>query len=162
MTIKWTLLGIATLAAAACATRSPTLPTVTEEDKSAVREAEPWRDIGPNADPEAARKAREAAIPGTRLNSDAINRAFRGRNLRGCYPNGEGFAERLAEDGRFYDLNGNNTLLGTWSVNNAQLCFDYSGSDAPASCFVVVKNGNVYDFYAPDLSRKVASTGCAG
>lgn len=153
-------LGVLVLLAglAACSHRAPTLPPVSTPPPI-VEETRNWEDWGPEEN----QKAREAAIDGQRLRSDAIQSLLSGRILRGCYPSGEKFAERLDSDGRFYDALKNNEYLGTWEVRNAMLCFRYpdrAQQGLEDSCFAVIKTGSGYDFYSADLTEKVASTSC--
>ncbi|MEM9989692.1 MAG: hypothetical protein AAF723_09265 [Pseudomonadota bacterium] len=101
-----------------------------------------------------------AALGGKLLTTQDIEKAFRGRILRGCYPNGDSFAQTLAEDGRFYDVNVSHAYQGLWMVRDAQICFDYNEPDPSESCFAVLKVDRIYDFYTTDLNMKVASTRC--
>ncbi len=159
MTHSFLTVGAALLLLTACVQRAPTLPDLPQDQRPVVEKAKDWEDWGPEQN----KKKREAALEGNRLTTEQITAAFKGRVLRGCYPNGEAFAETLAEDGQFYDAMNNNQRLGTWAARNAQLCFRYperaqqGQSDA---CFAVLKAGSRYDFYSPDLSQKVASTAC--
>lgn len=142
-----------------CAQRMPTLPNLSSEPLPPVEDTEDWENWGPEVN----KQQRAAAIEGDRLTTEQITQAFQGRVMRGCYPNGESFAETLAEDGRFYDSQDNGRLLGTWAARNAQLCFRYPAraqAGEPDACFAVVRVANRYDFYSPDLEQKVASTGC--
>ncbi|MEM6648781.1 MAG: hypothetical protein AAF603_00865 [Pseudomonadota bacterium] len=110
------------------------------------------------------KQQKAVALGGKLLTTQDIEEAFRGRILRGCYPNGESFAQTLVEDGRFYDVNQNNRFMGTWAGRNAQLCFRYEErvqAGEPDVCFAVLKVQNEYDFYTSDLNRKVASTRCS-
>lgn len=144
----------------ACASPSPSLPPLPDAERPPIKPSEDWKDWGPEEN----KKARESEIKGMRLDTAAITQTFRGKVLRGCYPNGERFAETLSSDGKFSDAANKNAPLGTWSVTNAQLCFRYpdrAAQGAPDSCFAVVRRGDFYDFYTVDLRQRVASTECS-
>ncbi|WOI52328.1 hypothetical protein [Parvularcula sp. LCG005] len=161
----WSRIAAFTLIAglAACAARMPTIgsnepppetpPPITEPTKD-------WEDWGPEEN----QARREAAIEGRRLTTTQIDSAFRGRVMRGCYPNGEQFAEFLDTDGRFYNAADNNAFLGQWGVSEDRLCFKYPATADRAeinSCVAVFQTARGFDFYDADLTDKVASTNCS-
>ena len=145
----------------ACSARMPTLSTEERQEPPPITEpTKDWEDWGPEEN----QRAREAAIPGKKMTTAKIDTAFRGRILRGCYPNGERFAENLAPDGRFYDVANSNAYLGQWEVAADKLCFHYpaaNGQAATSACFFVFQTGTGFDFYTGDLTDKVATTTCA-
>ncbi|MGV6820879.1 MAG: hypothetical protein ACWA5T_10345 [Parvularcula sp.] len=144
---------------AACAT-GQRLPDPEPVDQSKIEKTEDWKDWGPEQNA----KKREAAIAGTRQSASEVKSVFAGRVLRGCYPNGQTFAEYLATDGKFYDAANNNKELGAWGMKQDLLCFRYperAAQNLPDSCFAIFKNAAGYDFYTEDLSSKVASTTCS-
>ena len=149
---------LAALTLAACSS-DPSLPPADQERYPAPQEARDWEDWGddrPDQPPTSGRGG-PVEIVGTRLSGEEIRRALSGQTLNGCYPNGERFAERLATDGRFYDAQ-NGQELGTWSVRDDALCFDYPQQGE--SCFPVSREGRDLFFYARDLSGLVATTRC--
>lgn len=150
---------VAVAVTSGCAQRTPTLPDVAPDQRAPIEKTEDWENWGPKEN----KDRREAAIEGTRINADQIMAVFNNKVLRGCYPNGDAFAEFLDDDGKFYDGMKGNAFLGTWAARNAELCFRYperAEQGAADSCFVVVKASNRYDFYTSDLKQKVASTLC--
>lgn len=144
---------------AGCASSGPDLPDPEPIDKTKIQKPKDWEDWGPGKNPSAPTEA----VKGARLNSQQIKSTFEDKVLRGCYPNGDKFAEALAANGKFYDALNNNAELGQWGTKDNQLCFRYperASQNLPDSCFVVMKDGATYNFYMPDMSSKVASTAC--
>ena len=161
LTLAGTLAGLGILALAAC-NSAPSLPPADQESFPAPQETRDWEAWGedrPDTPPTSGRGAGPVQVIGTRLSGEEIRRALTGQVLNGCYPNGERFAERLAENGRFYDANDNDRELGTWSVKNDALCFDYPQQGE--SCFPVSREGSDLFFYAQDFSGIVAATRCS-
>ena len=150
------------LALAACSS-APSLPPADQEtypEPQQTQDWEAWGEDRPDTPPTSGRgNGQPVQIIGTRLSGEEIRRALSGRVLNGCYGNGERFAERLSENGRFYDVNDNDRELGTWSVKNDALCFDYPQQGE--SCFPVSREGNDLFFYAQDFSGIVAATRCS-
>lgn len=140
----------------ACAS-GPRLPDPEPIERGEIERTDDWKDWGGDA------PSVDTAALGERLSAKSIDSAFRGRVLRGCYPNGEAFAEYLADDGKFYDALRDNAELGGWGLTDNKLCFRYperAAQDLPDSCFVVMRKDSAFDFYTADLSSKVASTNC--
>lgn len=150
-------------ALAACASGAPDIPIASDQrtaEDGPLDQVRDWDDWGPDEN----RRAREQGIAGNRLDTAEIRALLMGRVLRGCYPNGQRFAEALNNNGVFYDANDNNRELGTYTIEKDQLCFRYperARQGAPDSCFVVFKRGQDLDFYSPDLRAKAASTDCS-
>ena len=148
------------LLAAGCA-QDASLPPIEDEQFPEPEQAKDWEDWG--EDRAGGTPTRRAEIIGTLLGNADIRRALSGQTLRGCYPNGERFVERLASDGKFYVVGDTEEYQGRWSVDEERLCFDYevgAQADAPPSCFPVSrKSGELY-FYADDFSGIVAATVC--
>lgn len=158
------LVSLSLFAVAACA-QDATLPPVASEDfpePEATRDWEDWGDQRADAPPGSAGGQR-AEIVGDLLGNDDIRRALSGQTLRGCYPNGERFVERLADDGRFYLVGATEEYQGQWSVDEERLCFDYEvgeQADGPPLCFPVSRQDGELYFYAQDFSGIVAATVC--
>ena len=156
-------LGIMTLAACSSA---PSLPPADQESFPEPQASRDWEDWGENrsdAPPTRGGTGQRVQVIGTLLSDAEIRRALSGQTLRGCYPNGETFAERLARDGRFYDAE-TNQELGTWYVEDEALCFRYpdrAQQGQPDQCFPVSREGNDLFFYTRDFSGIVAATRCS-
>jgi hypothetical protein len=95
-------------------------------------------------------------LEGTPLQTAAIEQAFKGQVLQGCYRNGERFAERLDDDGRFYDAN-TGGVLGQYAITQDRLCFAYP--DNRQACFLVSERSGRYYFYSRGY-RLAAATLC--
>ena len=161
--MRKTLLSTAAILLAACA-QDAVLPPVDSEEFPEPEETRDWEDWGENrSDTPPTRGGGKVDVIGTRLSGEDIRRALSGQTLRGCYPNGERFVERLADDGRFYLIGDTEEYQGRWSVEDDALCFDYEvgpNADAPKSCFPVSRNQGELYFYAADFSGIVAATVC--
>lgn len=155
----------ALLLLAACA-QDAALPPISSEEFPEPEEARDWEDWGearPDAPPTRGGQGGPVAVAGTRLDTAAIRQVLSGQTLRGCYPNGQRFVERLASDGRFYEVTGQERYMGRWEARDDALCFDYEvgeQADAPPSCFPVSRDGGELYFYAADFSSVVAATVC--
>ena len=151
---------------------TPSLPPADQETYPEPRQARDWEEWGENrpdqpptrgAQGTGGANGQRVQVIGTLLSSADIRRALSGQTLRGCYPNGQTFAERLASDGRFYDA-ASNRELGTWYVDDEALCFRYperAEAGEPDQCFAVSREGSDLFFYARDFSAIVAATRCA-
>lgn len=152
----------ALLLLAACASGAPDIPIAPDQrtaDDGPLGRTEDWKDWGPEEN----KRMREQGLEGKRLDTAQISAALKGRVLRGCYADGTAFAEGLANDGQFYDVNNNNQLLGTYTIANNQLCFRYperAQAGEADSCFSVFSRDKYLDFYTPDLRSRVATTDC--
>ena len=148
---------------AAC-NSAPSLPPADQETYPTPQETRDWEEWGedrPDTPPTGG--GQRATLRGERLNDAGIRRALSGQTLRGCYPNGQRFAERLANDGKFYDAANGDTLLGDWYVRNDTLCFRYpdrARAGEPDGCFAVSREGGELYFYTADLTGLVAATTC--
>ena len=142
---------------AGCA-QDAALPPIEDETFPEPEVTEDWEDWGGGGAP-----GRRAEIVGDLLDGEGIRRALSGQTLRGCYPNGQRFVERLDADGRFYLIGDAEEYQGRWSVDDAKLCFDYEvgdNADGPPLCFPVSRAGGELYFYAADMSGIVAATVC--
>ena len=156
-----TLPALTAFALAACA-QDATLPPIEDETFPVPEQARDWEDWGEDR-PDAPPGGRQAAVIGQMLDGADIRRALSGQTLRGCYPNGTRFVERLDEDGRFYLIGDAEEYQGRWSVEDDRLCFDYEvgpNADQPESCFPVSRQAGELYFYASDMSAIVAATVC--
>ena len=153
----------AALLLAACGS-TPSLPDPDPESYPEPEKTEDWEDWGEDrTDTPPTAGGQRAPVIGERLSSDQIRRTLSGQTLRGCYPNGENFAERLAADGKFYDAADGGTLLGEWYVDDESLCFRYPErreAGQPDSCFAVTTKDGQLHFYTQDFTGYVASTRC--
>ena len=153
-------LAAAVILVAGCA-QDATLPPVSAEEFPEPEATKDWEDWGEDRQDRA--PTRRAEIVGDLLGNDDIRRALSGQTLRGCYPDGTRFVERLADDGRFYLVGDTEAYQGRWSVDEERLCFDYEvgpQADGPPVCFPVSRQGGELYFYAEDFSRIVAATIC--
>jgi hypothetical protein len=90
------------------------------------------------------------------LTDDELREVFTDRELNGCYPNGESWAERTARDGALYDNLQGGALVGEWWVADGQICYFYpelyaSREDAP--CWEVIRQDGAYYFFFPGTSE---------
>lgn len=140
------------------------LPPVDQEQFPEPEQARDWEDWGEDrSDAPPTRGAGKVDVIGARLSGDDIRRALSGQVLRGCYPNGQRFVERLDADGKFYLIGDSEEYQGEWTVEDETLCFDYEvgeNADAPKSCFPVSRDKGELYFYANDFSGIVAATVC--
>ena len=156
------LLSTAALLVSACA-QDAVLPPVDSEQFPEPEVTEDWDEWGEDRPDQPPTRGGQAQVIGTMLSGGEIRDALSGQTLRGCYPNGERFVERLASDGRFYLVGDREAYQGRWSVEQDRLCFDYEvgeNADAPETCFPVSRERGELYFYATDMSAIVAATVC--
>lgn len=148
---------------ASCA-QDAMLPPVDSEEFPEPEETRDWEDWGENRpDQPPTRGGGQAQVIGEMLDTGEIRAALSGQTLRGCYPDGTRFVERLASDGRFYLLGETEEYQGRWSAENDRLCFDYEvgeNADGAPLCFPVSRERGELYFYAQDMSGIVAATVC--
>ncbi|ADM09910.1 hypothetical protein PB2503_09284 [Parvularcula bermudensis HTCC2503] len=140
-----------------CASSAPTLPPEAfgGRPEIAASESPDWENWGPDEN----RRRRLESAEGERLSTAALRAELRGGVLRGCYPSGTAFAERLALDGTFTDELAGGRVLGTYSLEDDMLCFDYEEADA-GGCYAVFRREETLNFFNIQNGRKVATTAC--
>jgi hypothetical protein len=94
-------------------------------------------------------------------------RAFHaGREHAGCYlnrPEEPVWRERMAEDGRLYDLMKDGAEVGTWWVEKGGVvCFRYADRPPGPYCFTGRRRGPWRDFYSAYDGTLVTTTQCDG
>lgn len=91
-------------------------------------------------------------IPDTakKLESEALRKAFSGITHRGQYrflreaANTYAFAETTHSDGTLKHVQGEETLLGIWTVDADQICYTYDRIWTYPVCFNIYKSGTCY------------------
>jgi hypothetical protein len=109
-----------------------------------------------------------AAEPlGARMSAEELRVHHEGRDLTGCYlnrPEEPVWRERMAEDGRLYDLLRGDALVGSWWVadvdSEGAICFRYTDRPPGPYCFTGRRRGAHFDFYAAGTDVLVTTTEC--
>jgi hypothetical protein len=110
----------------------------------------------------------EGAQPGVALNAEEMRAFHSGKDLTGCYydqPEDVIWSERMAADGRLYDLEKNAALVGRWWIEgeiagSGVICFVYTDRPPGPYCFTGRRRGAWLDFYSAQVGVLVATTQC--
>lgn len=94
---------------------------------------------------------------GTRMSGDQIRARLVGRVLSGCFPDGQGFSEIIADDGSVRHPQ-TGEALATYRVERDRLCFTYPSRDK--TCYRVFYDQRGMFFYQTGSDALSASTVC--
>lgn len=105
---------------------------------------------------------------GVVLDAEEMRAFHSGQDLTGCYygqPEDVTWSERMAADGRLYDLEQAGALVGRWWINGelegaGVICFLYTDRPPGPYCFTGRRRGAWMDFYTAFGGGIVATTQC--
>lgn len=93
------------------------------------------------------------------MTTEDLRDEFSGASYEGCYPDGSAWAERTAADGVLYDLLRDGAAVGSWWVEDRQICYYYDAQDVTACWNAIKQNGNYY-FFFPGTGLLGGTTDC--
>ncbi|NRA30677.1 MAG: hypothetical protein HRU11_10500 [Parvularculaceae bacterium] len=94
---------------------------------------------------------------GSRMSGEDIRARLAGRVLSGCFPDGGGFSEILADDGSVRHTQ-TGEALATYRIEGDRLCFTYPSR--PKACYRIFADQRGLYFYQTGDSALSASTVC--
>jgi hypothetical protein len=102
---------------------------------------------------------------GAPMSAEELRAFHAGHNRSGCYlgrPEEPVWRERMAEDGRLYDLLRGGALVGSWWIEEeaAAVCFRYTDRTPGPFCFNGRRRGSHHDFYSAGTNLLVTTTEC--
>jgi hypothetical protein len=105
---------------------------------------------------------------GVPLDAEEMRVFHSGKDLTGCYlgqPEDIIWSERMAADGRLYDLEKRAALVGRWWIEgevegSGVICFLYNDRPPGPYCFTGRRRGDWLDFYSAFGGELVATTQC--
>jgi hypothetical protein len=101
---------------------------------------------------------------GALMTSEDLLEFHAGHERMGCYldrPEEPVWRERMAEDGRLFDMLKGGAEVGSWWVEDAGvICFRYTDRTPGPFCFTGRRRGGYRDFYSAGTSLLVTTTQC--